>query len=55
MNAAIKIIFDLISPTDSGCLAIDSIAFAPIQPIPSPAPITANHIPIATIDPTMIM
>ena len=40
------IMFDLISPDASGCLAIASI-FPPINPIPIPAPITANPAPSA--------
>jgi hypothetical protein len=33
----------------SGCLAIASMARPPINPIPIPAPITANPAPIAPI------
>ena len=44
-NAAATIMFERMSPIASGCLAIASIAFPPICPMPIPAPITATPAP----------
>ena len=40
---------DLISPAASGCLAIACATPYPINPIPIPAPITANPAPIVRL------